>query len=344
VNDEPIKADIDKQWSENPLLIKQFIDCRPEYEQLCSEVAYILRTKLKKAEIEVAAVTFRAKTLASFLEKTRRKPYKNPLTEITDIAGVRVVCLYSPDTSEVQKLIRKEFDLVEEVDKLKEKSSEEFGYSAKHFIIRLGKSSSGARYDDLKNLVCEIQVRTVLQDAWAIIQHHLVYKKEADVPEALQRKLNSLSGLLETADDQFDSIRRERLAYLKTLERSKNEPDDFLKADFNMDSFTAYARWKFPHLKLENFTGQAKIVFSMMKKDEHPSLKDLDQIVEANKDVLRKMEKEYEQLDTKFRKFDAPSAAVLVMYAPAIINARWASEQGLGSASKILVKKYNKWK
>jgi ppGpp synthetase/RelA/SpoT-type nucleotidyltranferase len=60
------------------------------------------------------------------------------------------------------------------------------------------------RYDDLKKLVCEIQVRTVLQDAWAIIDHHLSYKQESDVPKILRRKLNSLAGLVETAHDQFD--------------------------------------------------------------------------------------------------------------------------------------------
>jgi hypothetical protein len=89
---------IDKQWEQNPQLIRQFLDHRPDYEQLCSEVAYVLRSRLKKVGVEIAAVTFRAKTLASFLDKIRRKTYSDPLSKVTDFAGVRVVCLYTPDT------------------------------------------------------------------------------------------------------------------------------------------------------------------------------------------------------------------------------------------------------
>lgn len=333
---------IDKQWEQNPQLIRQFLDHRPDYEQLCSEVAYVLRSRLKKAGIEIAAVTFRAKTLASFLDKIRRKTYSDPLSEVTDFAGVRVVCLYTPDTNAVQKLIEDEFELVEEIDKLKEKSAEEFGYSAKHFIVRLGKRMSGARYDDLKKLVCEIQVRTVLQDAWAIIQHHLVYKREADVPETLQRKLNSLSGLLETADDQFDSIRKERLAYLKSLERSKGEPSDFLNADFNLDSFAAYLKWKFPQLKPELFPGQLKVVFGNMSKSEHPTLKELDDIVESSKSIFPKIEGAWPELMKDKDKF--LSAAHLCLIAVGIHFPRYLEKGSkIAGITRSLIEKHKMW-
>lgn len=326
---------VDKQWEQNPQLIRQFLDRRADYEQLCSEVAYVLRSKLKKSSLEIAAITYRAKTLASFLDKIRRKSYSDPTSEITDFAGVRVVCLYSPDTDVVEKIIKEEFELIEEVDKLKEKSAEEFGYSAKHYIVRLGKKMSGARYDDLKNLPCEIQVRTVLQDAWAIIQHHLVYKREADVPETLQRKLNSLSGLLETADDQFDSIRKERITYLKTLERSKDEPSNFLAADLNLDSFSAYAKWKFPKLDLEMFPGQLKIIFGMLRKKDHPKLKDLDDIVESEKQQISKIQKEFPGVDHKKRTI---SSSHLIMFLIALHVPNWTQGQTkLGPQSRQLL-------
>lgn len=202
----------DDLWHNDPDLIRQFIERRPDYEQLCAEVAYILRKRLQSKNIEYSTVLYRAKTLNSFFNKLNRKKYSNLLTEVTDFAGVRVVSLYVSDLKLIEAIIQKEFDVVEKIDKLKEKTSDQFGYLANHYIVKLGRRSSGARYDDLKNLVCEIQVRTVLQDAWAIIQHHLVYKHESKVPKDIHRKLNSLAGLLETADDQFDNVRDKREA------------------------------------------------------------------------------------------------------------------------------------
>jgi putative GTP pyrophosphokinase len=198
---------LDLVWQENPETIKKFLEQKTDYEQLCAEIAYILKKKLSKDSIEYSSVSFRAKTLKSFLIKIVRKTYENPFNEITDFAGVRVVFLYQNDLTRIEHIIKKEFEILKKVDKLNEKGIEKFGYGAIHYIVKIGKNSSGARYDDLKKLVCEIQVRTVLQDAWAIIDHHLVYKKESEIPTNLQRKLNSLAGLFETADNQFDILK-----------------------------------------------------------------------------------------------------------------------------------------
>ena len=190
-----LRIDAKQLWTKTPEIIREFLNQQPDYEQLCTEVAYTLSKRLSDAKIGISAVMCRAKTLESFLEKIDRKHYQNPLTEITDFAGVRVVYLYPGDFPTVEKIICEEFEVLEKVDKLHEKEEDRFGYGAIHFLLRLGKPSTGARYDHLKNLVCELQVRTVLQDAWAIIDHHLAYKKESDVPTLLRRKLNSLAGL-----------------------------------------------------------------------------------------------------------------------------------------------------
>jgi ppGpp synthetase/RelA/SpoT-type nucleotidyltranferase len=77
-----------------------------------------------------------------------------------------VVCFYPDDLPKIEALIRKEFEISEKEDKVQVKEVDRFGYSATHFIVRLSKRAAGARYDDLKDKICEIQVRTVLQDAW----------------------------------------------------------------------------------------------------------------------------------------------------------------------------------
>ena len=240
--------DVERLWKENTEFIKRFIDRQPDYEKLCAEVAYILNRELNKAEIEFSTITYRAKSLDSFLEKIQRKSYGDPFAEITDFAGVRVVCLYIDDLEKVGAIIAENFEVVEKIDKLTNRKADQFGYGAIHFVVRLGKNASGARYDDLKNFVCEIQTRTVLQDAWAIIDHHLVYKNESNIPTILRSRLNLLAGNFRSADEKFSDLRAEREEYLKRVEDSEIDAGQFLLNELNLDSFVRYAQWKFPGL------------------------------------------------------------------------------------------------
>lgn len=235
-------------WERNTDLIRRFLDLHPQYEQLASEVAYTLKRQLVTSNIEVSAVTWRAKTLNSFLEKLERKKYSDPLNDISDFAGVRIVHLYVSDFQRIEKVISKEFRVTEKVDKLADQGDDKFGYVATHFIVQLGSGSSGARYDDLKSLRCEIQVRTALQDAWAIISHHLMYKRESDIPVQLRRKINSLAGLLETADDQFERIRTEREEYVRQIEVASQNVPAFAEEPINADTVRVFLQERFSSL------------------------------------------------------------------------------------------------
>lgn len=268
-------------WRRNPEIVRQFLQRRIDYEQLCVEVEYILRKRVTEKHIEIASITARAKTLNSFLEKLQRKSYEDPFKELTDLAAARVVCLYRSDIRIIADMVREEFDVVEDIDKLDELGVDQFGYGARHFLLRLGKTSSGARYDDLKQLICEVQVRTVVQDAWAIIQHHMVYKREAQVPTHLQRKLNSLAGLFETVDDQFERIREERQAYLTEVRDSLQRPDAFLENELNLDSIKEYLKWRFPGRGLEAWDGQTRMVLDALLAADLKTLRDVDSIVSS---------------------------------------------------------------
>jgi putative GTP pyrophosphokinase len=272
--------DLDGMWLKNPEIIKQFIDQRSDYEKLCAEAAYILTRQLKTAGIEFSTITHRAKTLNSFLEKIQRKSYSDPINEITDFAGVRVVCLYIDDLPKVEHVIGEHFQIVEKIDKLTDKKTDQFGYGAIHFVVKLGQTSSGARYDDLKNLVCEIQTRTVLQDAWAIIDHHLVYKNESNIPSVLRTKLNLLAGNFRSADEEFRHIRNEREAYLTDIEESKITSEQFLENELNLDSFIRYAQWKFPELSSGKRIIDAPFFLQPLTDRNLRGLRELDAVVE----------------------------------------------------------------
>jgi len=272
--------DVERLWKENTESIKRFIDRQPDFEKLCAEVAYILNRELGKEEIEFSTITYRAKTLNSFLEKIQRKSYRDPISEITDFAGVRVVCLYVDDLARLEKVIGEQFEVVEKIDKLTDRKADQFGYGAIHFIVRLGQNASGARYDDLKNLVCEIQTRTVLQDAWAIIDHHLVYKNESNIPTVLRSRLNRLAGDFQSADRKFSDLRAEREEYLQEVKDSEISSEQFLENELNLDSFVRYAHWKFPELPSGTQVLDVPFYLKPLAEMDLRSLGELDELVD----------------------------------------------------------------
>jgi ppGpp synthetase/RelA/SpoT-type nucleotidyltranferase len=266
-------------WTNNPRMVRTFIERQPEYARLCEEIRYILDKRLSAASIEFSTITSRVKSLTSLAEKLVRKEYPDPLREVTDLAGVRVVHLYKSDQAAIQNIIEFEFEIHENVNKLDALPENQFGYSALHYLVSLGERSSGARYDDLRKLICEVQVRTVLQDAWAIIDHHLSYKHETDIPRKLRRRIFASAGLLEVADDNLDAIRAEREVYLRSIRASLANKDEFLSRRLDLDTMTEYLQWKFRDLLQARHAGQVTRVLSFAEEANIETLAQLDDFV-----------------------------------------------------------------
>ena len=243
-------------------------------------MAFALECTLDKNGIEYSAVTYRVKTLDSLLEKIDRKDYADPFSEIMDLSVVRIVHLYASDFDRIHEMIEYEFQVIEHIDNLAEQGTERFGYSARHFTVQLGDAYAGARYDDLTSLVCEIQVRTALQDAWSIISHHLIYKRESDVPSAMKRRINSLAGLLETADDQFEHLCDERAAYLQRIQESSTDRSVFREEEINADSIRIFLQQLFPSMKLEGYSGSIDVILSRLNRKKTATIGDLSEVIE----------------------------------------------------------------
>jgi putative GTP pyrophosphokinase len=161
--------------------------------------------------IDVVQVESRAKTVDSFVEKLLRKDgkYSNPLNDITDLAGVRVIAYYREDVERIVGLVNREFaiDEADSVQRGVDLPPDRFGYVSDHVIVSVGESRRDlAEWSSFKDLRAEIQVRTATQHAWAAIEHKLGYKAR-DVPQVLQRRLYRLSALFELADEQFSAVR-----------------------------------------------------------------------------------------------------------------------------------------
>jgi len=176
--------------------------------------------------------------------------------------------------------------------------------------VRLGKTSRGARYDELKPLICEIQVRTVLQDAWATIAHHLSYKQESHVPPQLRRKLNALSASFETADDQFERIRADRRAYAeKTKEGLESSEPHSLEAPINFDNLMEYLEWRFPDRESAEEDDAADLL-SELWHCGYRSLSDLKNLVDRCYDAVRAYEEKYPPIEKGQRAKYSPTGVI----------------------------------
>jgi hypothetical protein len=108
-------------------------------------------------------------------------------------------------------MLADEFEVIERSDKSEILLDEDrFGYQSVHYLVRIGaRRCSFAEYARFDGASAEIQVRTILQHAWAEIEHDIQYKSSAAIPTAIHRRFTSLAGLLEMADREFQAIQDE---------------------------------------------------------------------------------------------------------------------------------------
>ncbi len=175
---------------------------------------------LATENISIHHLASRTKSIESLSKKIDNKNDKySSLEQITDITGIRIITYLESDVDSVANLIEKEFvkDEVNSIDK-RNLQVNQFGYKSLHIVISFNQNRAQlSEYKLYKNLKCEIQIRSILQHAWAEIEHDLGYKAEISVPDEHKRSFNRLSALLETADIEFNRLKLEMNKYEKDL-------------------------------------------------------------------------------------------------------------------------------
>ncbi len=188
----------------------------PVYESFAATLEKNLRDAMRQICPE-AIVQCRPKSVASFAEKILRKnKYNDPLADITDLCGARIITQIKPEVDAVCEFIRTSFaiDEANSVDTLTRLRASEFGYRSVHFVVRF--DAEGFRQAPHRllrpkagtkgEMRAEIQVRTILQHAWAAIGHDRLYKSGFAVPDVHQREAGRVAAVLESADDAFGRI------------------------------------------------------------------------------------------------------------------------------------------
>jgi putative GTP pyrophosphokinase len=186
------------------------------YEDLAAVVRRIIEEWLKRRGINVHSVQARAKDPASVGRKAAepsdgdptRPKYLRPLEQIADLAAVRVITYFPSTLDEIDALMAEEFRVVERSNKGAELIEEDrFGYKSIHYLVKLVTHRAGLpEYAPYAESVVEVQVRTIMQHAWAEIEHDIQYKSAEVIPVEIRRRFMALAGLLEIADREFQAI------------------------------------------------------------------------------------------------------------------------------------------
>lgn len=187
--------------------VEEYAERQPALVGIAEEYVALVTSLLDEAGINYLSVTGRAKTVASFEAKAARTQdgmpvYTDPLVEIGDQVGVRVITYVRADVAAVAEVLGSQLQLLDDRDLGQQTASEgRFGYASRHLQV----ARNGLP-------VAQVQVRTVLQHAWAEFEHDIRYKGAVPPEHAhdFDRRFTLAAGLLELADQEFTTI-RERL-------------------------------------------------------------------------------------------------------------------------------------
>jgi len=155
----------------------------------------------------IETVEGRVKSTESILEKAKRKniPIDEIETKMEDIAGIRIICRFVDDIKKVVEFIRERdgFDLkiIKEHDYIE--NVKPSGYRSYHIIIEYPVITAYGK----KNVLCEIQIRTLAMNFWAIVEHSLKYKYQGQIPEDIHNRLLRSAEAAFRLDNEISEIR-----------------------------------------------------------------------------------------------------------------------------------------
>jgi ppGpp synthetase/RelA/SpoT-type nucleotidyltranferase len=181
----------------------------------------LVRQALADEVFTLHQVAGRAKDPTSLLRKMRDKEYDDPANEVTDLVGVRVISYFHDEVDAIVARLKDVFEVddARSVDKREALSVREFGYRSVHLIVRAKelRALDDPGVDELAGLWFEIQVRSLLEHAWAEIEHDIVYKTGVAFPEDVLRRFAGLAAQMEQLDRDFLELREKRAELIADL-------------------------------------------------------------------------------------------------------------------------------
>jgi ppGpp synthetase/RelA/SpoT-type nucleotidyltranferase len=197
---------------------KYYDSNRQHFETAKNAYVSLITARLKQGDGDaVSKIEARVKDKEECIKKFDRK-YRSRLEAdeqpyeirhyISDLIGVRIICLYEDRIASVAQLLTQSFKLIEVTNKIAaiESTVDSFGYKGLHMDLALpDELAAQPKYLAFADCPFEVQIRSLIQDAWSVLDHEIKYKKS--IPIELKRRINVLSALFELADREFKEIR-----------------------------------------------------------------------------------------------------------------------------------------
>ncbi|MBA4241266.1 MAG: (p)ppGpp synthetase [Sphingobacteriaceae bacterium] len=280
-------------------ILKEYKDSKHKFENFGSKMIDLLSILLKDNNLNYHQITSRIKTEDSLSKKIESKNGKySIILDITDIVGIRIITYFEDEVDKVAEIISKEFhvDKKNSVDK-RISAIDKFGYQSLHYIVKcLPERTSLTEWKKFEGLPCEIQIRSILQHAWAEIEHDIGYKGASTIPQQEKRNFFRIAALLETADKEFVRLRSNLLEYeLEVPKLIKESPQDVL---LDKASLTSYIQNSSLLKEIENsiakainikITKSSENLVSLIDKLEYvqiQTIKDLEENLLSKKDFV----------------------------------------------------------
>lgn len=197
---------------------KYYEDNRKHFAAARNAFIRIISSLTKQFEVgEVTKIEGRVKDREECVRKFHRK-YQSTLEAdekpyeikdfISDLIGIRIVCLYEDQIPVVSEVLQQHFRTLDVTDKISavESTEDSFGYKGLHMDLAINdEMASRPKYQPYRDISFEVQIRSLIQDAWSVLDHKIKYKKS--IPVNLKRRITILSALFELADREFREIR-----------------------------------------------------------------------------------------------------------------------------------------
>lgn len=207
-----------QEWSLHNSLRKGYEQYREKFERMVALTSTLLKAIMGAHQIS-ADITWRVKTFDSILKKIELDQIQfNSVDQffeehlMNDIAGCSVICTYSDDIDRVLHLLQKDVDFICLGKKHKQKAN---GYQAWHLDVAFSELRlANVEYKFVRNIHCEIQVRSAMHQAWYKPNHSTYYKSEAyrnageDIQAAIAKHFMEAGHHVNNADEHISTVHK----------------------------------------------------------------------------------------------------------------------------------------
>jgi ppGpp synthetase/RelA/SpoT-type nucleotidyltranferase len=320
--DEAMNGSRTDEWG------RKYMEKYSLYEEFAGRISNLLQNLVEGENIEVYSVFGRAKTPEEFLRTAGTPPTgeQSVLAGIADLCTVKILVSFPDDVAKVEDIVQKEFlaDMSRSIPLATLDSPERYGYPAVSYVLSLNRERAALReWAKYRDLPFTLEIRTVLQEAWAANAPKVSLPTDTATKKKMQRKLLRLSALLEEADEGFLSLlEAARESAMPVTVPSSPEPAPFRRKVFDRAALKQYfdergdvlRRWSdaavetgFPPFvsSQEYLETSLSYLWDILRAAEMDSMEDLDEF-------LRSLEEEgrgEEQISNIFKAFEKEASA-----------------------------------